>query len=523
MKLERTQKLILGGIIIHCELQGVGRRNHQEDLRSMGKAAGFLEYPRVEPEYRPVADRTRDYQELSGLLSEEEAQRQGARCMDCGVPFCHSCGCPLFSLIPNWNDLVYHGRWREAYEWLESTNNFPEVTGRLCPAICEAACTLAVNTSPVCIRQIELFVIERAFENGWVAPHPPAVETGRRVAVVGSGPSGSAAAQVLRRAGHSVVVFEKSGDVGGLLRYGIPDFKLEKRILDRRLHQLKQEGIQFKTRTNVGEDISAVELRRSFDAIVLAPGASVPGDLHIPGRELDGIHQAIDYLTQSNLFVAGVKKKDEIIWAENKNVLVIGGGDTGADCVGTAVRQGAKRVYQFEILPKPREWDKAFNPDWPDWPKILRSSSSHEEGCEREWSVATKQFGGSGNKIETGDFVRVDWSENPSNGAPQMTEIPGSEFTVKIDLVLLAMGFAHAEHGRLVQDLDIAIDEKGNIKTSGSYATSTPGVFVAGDAMTGASLVARAIWHGREAAASCHSYMQGLSKSPQKNRAWTES
>jgi glutamate synthase (NADPH/NADH) small chain len=487
----------------------------------MGKAAGFLEYPRVDPAYRPVAERTHDYHELSGLLSEEEARRQGARCMDCGVPFCHSCGCPLFSIIPNWNDLVYHGRWREAYEWLESTNNFPEITGRLCPAICEAACTLAVNTSPVCIRQIELFVIERAFENGWVVPHPPSVTTERRVAVVGSGPSGLAAAQVLRRAGHSVVVFEKSGDVGGLLRYGIPDFKLEKRILDRRLDQLKQEGIQFVTQTNVGVDTSTEELRRSFDAIVLTLGAGQPRDLRIPGRELDGIHQAMDYLTQSNLYVAAVKKKDEIIWAENKNVLVIGGGDTGADCVGTAIRQGAKRVLQFEILPKPRVWDKAFNPDWPDWPRILRSSSSHEEGCEREWSVATKRFRGTGSKVETGDFVRVEWKEDAGNGVPQMTEIPGSEFTVDIDLVLLAMGFLHVEHGKLVQDLGIAVDEKGNIKTNGKYATSAPGVFVAGDTMTGASLVARAIWHGREAAASCHNYLQALSRTPQKSRSYT--
>jgi glutamate synthase (NADPH/NADH) small chain len=438
--------------------------------------------------------------------------------MDCGVPFCHSLGCPLYNVIPNWSDMVYHGEWRKAYESLESTSSFPEITGRVCPAICEAACTLAVNTSPVAIRHIELSIIERAFENGWVVPHTPAFDTGKRVAVVGSGPSGLAAAQVLRRLGHLVVVFEKSVNVGGILRYGIPDFKLQKWILDRRLDLMKQEGIRFETGTNVGEDISAHDLKQSFDVIVLALGASQPRDLRIPGRELDSIHLAMDYLTQSNLFVAGVKKKDGIICAENKNVLVIGGGDTGADCIGTAIRQRAKRLYQFEILPRPHVWDKAFNPDWPDWPKILRSSSSHEEGCEREWSVATKRFSGSGTRVERGHFVRVEWKDNADGAVPEMVEIPGSEFTVDIDLVLLAMGFVHVEHGKLLQDLGVALDEKGNIKTNGNYATSAPGVFVAGDAMTGASLVARAIWHGREAGASCHNYLLTLHTSTQKSR-----
>jgi glutamate synthase (NADPH/NADH) small chain len=484
----------------------------------MGKAAGFLEYARVDPTYRPVTDRIHDYHEFFQLPTEEELKRQGARCMDCGVPYCHSLGCPLGNVIPNWNDFVYHGQWKEAYECLEATNNFPEITGRVCPAMCEAACTLAVNTSPVTIRNIELSIMERAFENGWVVPHSPSIETGKQVAVVGSGPAGLATAQVLRRLGHSVVVFEKSAGIGGILRFGIPDFKLEKWVLDRRLEHMKQEGVRFETSTNVGEDISANDLRQSFDAIVLTLGAGQPRDLRVPGRELDGIYQAMDYLTQSNLFVAGLKKKSEIISAEKKNVLVIGGGDTGADCVGTAIRQGAKKVYQFEILSKPRVWDKAFNPDWPDWPRILRNSSSHEEGCVREWSITTKQFNSGGTKVERGHFVRVEWKENADGFPSQMVEVPGSEFTADVDLVLLAMGFLHVEHGKLIQDLGLALDGKGNIETDGRYATSVEGVFVAGDAMTGASLVARAIWNGREAASSCHDYLLAPRTSPKRTR-----
>lgn len=473
----------------------------------MGKAGGFLEYPRVDPTYRPVAERVHDYHEFVSLLSEKETRRQGARCLDCGVPFCQWLGCPLYNIIPNWNDMVYRGQWQDAYQQLELTNSFPEITGRVCPAPCETACTLAVNTSPVSIKQVELFISEKAFENGWVAPRPPAIETNKRVAVIGSGPSGLAAAQMLRLLGHSVSVFEKSDKAGGILRYGIPDFKLEKWVLDRRLEQMREEGVRFETRMNVGVDISAQDLREAFDAIVLAPGAGHPRGLPVPGNELKGIHQAMEYLTQSNMFVAGARKKDEIIWAENKNVLVIGGGDTGNDCVGTAIRQGAKKVYQFEILPKPLAWNKPFNPDWPDWPKILRSSSSHEEGCERDWSVVTKRFTGSGSKVEMGHFTRVGWNKDAKGNDREMFEIPGSDFTVNIDLVFLAMGFLHVEHGKLVQDLGVALDERGNIKTNGKYATSAQGVFVAGDAMTGASLVVRAIWHGREAAGACHGFL----------------
>ncbi|MGA9408263.1 MAG: glutamate synthase subunit beta [Bacteroidota bacterium] len=473
----------------------------------MGKAGGFLEYPRINPSYRPVADRIQDYHEFVNLLTEDEVQRQGARCMGCGVPFCHWLGCPLHNDIPNWNDLVYHGQWRDAYQQLEWTSSFPEIAARVCPAPCEAACTLSVNISPVSIRQIELFVAERAFENGWVVPSPPVAETNKRIAVVGSGPAGLAAAQRLRRFGHSVTVFEKSGNVGGILRYGIPDFKLEKWVIDRRLMQMRKEGIRFETNVNVGEDISSKELQQSFDAIILTLGAGQPRDLQVPGCELEGIHQAMDYLTQSNMYVAGIKKQDEVIWAGGKNVIVIGGGDTGNDCAGTAIRQGAKRVYQFEILPKPREWDQPFNPDWPDWPKILRSSSSHEEGCSRDWSVGTKRFLGNGFKLEKGEFVRLGWNKDASGNDRQMFEISGSEFSVDTDLVFLAMGFLHVQHAKLTHDLEVALDDRGNIMTDGKYATSVQGVFVAGDAMTGASLVARAMRHGREAAGACHAYL----------------
>ena len=346
----------------------------------MGKTTGFLEFPRVTHGYRAAGQRVKDYNEIILPLPAEEISRQGSRCMDCGIPFCHAMGCPVVNLIPEWNDLVYKGKWREAYERLEMTNNFPEITGRICPAPCEAACTLSINSSPVTIKQIELAIIENAWNQGWVLPRPPLKETEKKVAIIGSGPAGLAAAQQLRRLGHSVTVFEKDERVGGILRFGIPDFKLDKKIIDRRLTQLSAEGVVFETGVHIGEDISARYLDRTFNAV--------------PGRGLEGINFAMEYLAQSNRKVAGILGSEKQISAKNKNVLVIGGGDTGSDCVGTANRQGAKKVFQFEIMPKPREWSDGSNPEWPNWPQILRTSSSHEEGCERDWNILTKSFTG---------------------------------------------------------------------------------------------------------------------------------
>ena len=472
----------------------------------MGKATGFLEYKRQMYCELPVEERIKNYKEFIILPEKEILQEQGARCMDCGIPFCHSSyGCPLQNLIPEWNDLIYRDQWQEAYQRLQMTNNFPEFTGRLCPAPCETACTLSINDAPVTIKQIELAIIERAFAEGWVQPKPPLYLSGRKIAIIGSGPAGLAAAQQLRRFGHEVTVYEKAPKIGGLLRYGIPDFKMEKHILERRLQQMAAEGVQFEPNTEIGLDISVRYLRKSFDAILIATGAGQPRDLPVEGRQLQGIHFAMEYLTQSNQFVDGLRRKEDCIWAEGKNVLVIGGGDTGSDCVGTAIRQGAKKVYQFEILPKPPEWKKSWNPNWPMWPNILRTSSSHREGCQREWSVLTKRFEGKDGKVVKGHFCRLEWSGNP----PQMKEIPGSAFELEVDLVLLAMGFLHVQHGPLIKDLELELDERGNVKTTGDYQTSAKGVFVAGDANTGASLIVRAIFHGRQAAEAINAYLEG--------------
>jgi len=354
----------------------------------MGKTTGFLEYKRKKVENDPVKDRVKHYEEFTKPVSKKSLSEQVARCMDCGVPFCHSTfGCPVVNLIPEWNDYVYRNQWHEAYERLEITNNFPEFTGRICPAPCEAACTLSINDSPVTIKQLELAIIERAFEEGWVKPRPPQNLTGHSVAIIGSGPAGLAAAQELRRMGHGVTVFEKSPKIGGLLRYGIPDFKLEKHIIDRRLDQMKEEGVVLKTDVSIGEDLSARYLKKSFDVILIATGAGTARSLDVKGADLEGVHYAMDYLTKSNMYVDGLLDENKIISAKGKNVLVIGGGDTGSDCVGTANRQGAKNIYQFEIMPKPREWKESFNPEWPNWPMILRTSSSHEEGCGGDWGI----------------------------------------------------------------------------------------------------------------------------------------
>ncbi len=466
----------------------------------MGKADGFLEYNRSLSPKRPVPERLKDYREITQPLLGEEINRQGARCMDCGIPFCHAIGCPVYNLIPEWNDAVYRGQWHEAFERLSLTNNLPEVTGRVCPAPCEAACTLAINCAPVTIEQIELSIIEKAFAEGWVKPQPPEKETGKKIAVVGSGPAGLAAAQQLRRMGHAVTLFEKSSKIGGLLRFGIPDFKLEKWVLDRRIDQMKAEGVRFEVNVDVGVTLSAEELKKNFDVILLTMGAGAPRDLKVPGRELSGVHYAMEFLTLSNKVISGEIKEDAPISAKGKTVLVIGGGDTGSDCVGTSNRQGAKKVYQFEILPKPRDWKETWNPSWPNWPLILRTSTSHEEGCERDWAITTQKITGKDGKVREVHCARVEWNVDKSTGQYCMKEIAGSEFVLQADLVLLAMGFVHVEHSKLLTDLGVQYDTRGNVQTNGNYMSSVPGVFAAGDTVRGASLVVWAISQGRQAA-----------------------
>lgn len=473
----------------------------------MGHPSGFLDHARVSSSYLPVDQRVKNWKEFTVLVPEAELARQGARCMDCGIPFCHATGCPVYNLIPEWNDLVYRGDWQDALVRLEMTNNLPEITGRICPAPCESSCTLSINTSPVTIKQIELSIVERGFAEGWIVPRPPSKLTGKRVAIVGSGPSGLAAAQQLRRAGHEVTVFERSPKVGGLLRYGIPDFKLEKHVLDRRIAQMEAEGVRFETGVVIGEDISARYLRGTFDVILLTMGAGEPRDLTVPGRELPGVHFAMEFLTRSNQLQAGEVDESRIISARGKNVVVIGGGDTGSDCVGTSTRMGAKKVYQFEIMPKPPVWKEAWNPSWPAWPNILRTSSSHEEGCERDWSITTHCFGARDGRLSDAEFARVEWKKQ-ANGSLKMEEIPGSSFSMKVDLVLLAMGFVHVTHGKIVEELGVEYDPRGNIRCNPDYSTSAKGVFAAGDANTGASLVVRSIFHGREAARAIDCYLK---------------
>lgn len=479
----------------------------------MADPKGFLKYTREVASYRSVEERKRDWQEVHTHMPPERLRVQAARCMDCGVPFCHL-GCPLGNIIPDWNDLVYRGKWREALRRLHATNNFPEFTGRLCPAPCETACVLGINQPAVTIKQIEEHIIEYGFEKGWIEPEPPPVRTGKRVAVVGSGPAGLAAAQQLNRAGHWVTVFERADRIGGLLRYGIPDFKLDKRILDRRLQLMEAEGIRFEPCVNVGVDISAAELLAGFDAVLLTGGSTIPRDLPVPGRELKGIHFAMEYLTQQNRINAGdYIPPEQRITAEGKRVAIIGGGDTGADCLGTAHRQGAVEVYQIELLPKPpAERDELTQP-WPTYPMILRTSSAHEEGGIRDWSINTKWFEGDehGN-VKRLHAVRLEWYTD-SSGRRQFREIPGSEFSLDVDLVLLAMGFLHPQHDGLLDALGVEYDARGNVKTV-NYATSVPGVFAAGDMRRGQSLIVWAIAEGREAAHYVDKYLMGRSYLP---------
>ncbi len=486
----------------------------------MGKPTGFIEYERLSEAYEGVEDRVKNYKEFVLRLSDEDAAVQGARCMDCGIPFCNN-GCPVNNIIPDWNDLVYRGGWQSAIEVLHSTNNFPEFTGRICPAPCEEACTLNINSDAVGIKSIERAIIDKAWEEGWVSPQPPSAKTGKKVAVVGSGPAGLAAAQQLARAGHTVTVFEKNDRAGGLLRYGIPDFKLEKWLIDRRVEQMQAEGVEFRTGVYVGntdlpkgvknyckERVSPQQLMNTFDAVVLAAGSEVPRDLPVPGRNLDGVHFALEFLIPQNKAVAGDAPNP--ISAEGKNVVVIGGGDTGSDCVGTSNRHGAKSIIQFELMPQPPvEENRPLT--WPYWPIKLRTSSSHEEGCDRDFAVATKEFIGENGKVKALRAVRLTWKGG------KMAEVPDSEFEIPADLVLFAMGFTNPV-ASLLEAFGVEKDPRGNAKATtdgaGCYATNLPKVFAAGDVRRGQSLVVWAIREGRQCAREVDEFLMGTTVLP---------
>ena len=502
-------------------MSGTGLKVCPEKEKNMGKVTGFVEYGRVEEGYRPVDQRLKNYKEFVIGLDDAQAKVQGARCMDCGIPFCSS-GCPVNNIIPDFNDLVYRGDWRNAFTVLDSTNNFPEFTGRICPAPCEAACTLNVNDAAVGIKSIEHAIIDRAWEHGWVQPQVARIRTGKKVAVVGSGPAGMAAAQQLARAGHDVTLFEKNDRIGGLLRYGIPDFKMEKSHIDRRVEQMKAEGVTFRPGVMIGklpegskvinwakETISPQQLQQDFDAVVLTGGAEQSRDLPVPGRDLDGVHFAMEFLPQQNKVNAGDKVKGQI-GAKGKHVIVIGGGDTGSDCVGTSNRHGAASVTQFELMPQPpEEENKPLT--WPYWPYKLRTSSSHEEGCEREFAIASKEFVGEKGKVTGLKTVRVEWKDG------KMVEVAGSEQLLKADLVLLAMGFV-SPVGTILEGFGVDKDGRGNAKASteftGGYVTNVPNVFAAGDIRRGQSLVVWAIREGRQAARAVDEFLMGFSDLP---------
>ncbi len=477
----------------------------------MGKITGFMEYQRETPEPRPVEERLRDFNEVYQPMEEQKILRQAARCMDCGVPFCHS-GCPLGNLIPEWNDLVYRAQWEQAWERLSATNNFPEFTGRLCPALCEESCVLGIHEAPTAIELIEKSIIEHAFRHGFVKPVPPARRTGKTVAVVGSGPAGLSAAQQLNRAGHAVTVFEKNEKPGGLLRYGIPDFKLEKWVIDRRLEILAAEGVRFVTNTDPSADVL-----QAFDAVVLATGSGRPRDLPIPGRELTGIHFALDFLMQQNRMLE-LRTDGSEVWgkisAKGKSVIVIGGGDTGSDCVGTALRQGAKEVHSFEVMPMPPK-ARAEDQPWPFWPMKMRTSSSHREGGDRFWSILTKGFNGYNGKVRSLATVNVEWSKPIKKGdRPRLIENPGTAQEWQADLVLLALGFLGPETQGVIARLGVQTDERGNIKTGRDFQTTVPGVFAAGDARRGQSLIVWAISEGRDCAVAVDTWLTGSSSLP---------
>jgi glutamate synthase (NADPH/NADH) small chain len=474
----------------------------------MGKITGFMEFHRLSESSLPVAERLKNYKEFMPRLTDQQTSVQGSRCMDCGIPFCTT-GCPVNNIIPDWNDLAYRGKWKQALDVLHSTNNFPEFTGRICPAPCEAACTLNINNDAVGIKSIEHAIIDKGWEEGWVQPQPAQTKSGKKIAIVGSGPAGLACAQQLARVGHNVVVFEKNDRVGGLLRYGIPDFKLEKSHIDRRIDQMRAEGVEFRVNQNIGVHVSAQQLKDEFDAVVLTGGAEQPRDLPVPGRELRGVHFAMEFLPQQNKIVAGDTLPDQIK-ATGKHVVVIGGGDTGSDCVGTSNRHGAASITQFEVMPRPPEQENKPM-IWPYWPMKLRTSSSHDEGCQRDWAVATKKLTGSNGKVEKLHAVRVEWKDG------KMHEVPGSEIEMKADLVLLAMGFVSPMQ-QVLEAFGVEKDSRGNARAAtegaGYYQTSVAKVFAAGDMRRGQSLVVWAIREGRQAARAVDEYLMGSSNLP---------
>jgi len=473
----------------------------------MANPRGFMTVKRSGNTCRRVEERVQDFREIEIQLSDDARQLQASRCMECSVPFCHW-ACPVANIMPEWQQRLAEGDWRAAYDLLQDTNNFPEFTGRLCPALCEASCVLSINGEAVTIRENELAIIERAFREGYVKPRPPAQRTGKKVAVIGSGPAGLACADTLNRAGHTVVLYEAAGAVGGFLRFGVPDFKLDKSIIDRRVAILQEEGLIVKTGVRVGTDISSEEIRSTFDAVCITTGARKPRDLLIEGRELDGIHQAVEYLEQQNRIVAGdAPAGEDRISAARKHVVVIGGGDTGSDCIGTAIRQGARSVTQLEILPAPPRTRPDTLP-WPLWPKVYKTTSSHEEGCERLFGASTRRFTGESGGIRRLCVVRVDW-DTDENGRYRMAERPGSEFDLEADLVILALGFEHTVHEGLVHDLGVQLSARGDVAVDGRHMTSVAGIFAAGDAAQGASLVVRAIFEGRAAARDIDAYLRG--------------
>jgi glutamate synthase (NADPH/NADH) small chain len=477
----------------------------------MGKITGFMEHEREKTPYRPVAERLKDWNQVMDTWPVAPLKEQASRCMDCGIPFCHQ-GCPLGNLIPEWNDLVYRDQWLDAIERLHATNNFPEFTGTLCPAPCEGSCVLGINDDAVTIKAVELNIIDKAFENGWVKPEPPEIKTGKTIAIVGSGPAGMAAAQQLARAGHDVTLFERDDRIGGLLRYGIPEFKMEKRVLDRRMQQMEAEGVIFKPNSNVGVNVSIDDLRNDFDALLLAGGATAARDLPVPGRELNGIHQAMEYLPMQNRLCEGDAQPDSFISAEGRHVVIIGGGDTGADCLGTANRQGAKSVHQLEIMPKPPNHRAGDNP-WPEWPRIYRIASAHEEGVERVYAVNTKQFIDDGNgNVKELELIEVEMKN--IDGRMSFEEKENSVHTLPANLVLLAMGFVGPEKPGLLEQLGVEFTERGNVKIDKDWKTSVDGVYAAGDIQHGQSLIVWAIAEGRSAAASIDAYLMGSTDLP---------